>query len=294
MYRFCAIVILFNPENTFSKSLQTYSRVFEKVFLIDNSNIISNEISNLTDTVKNVMYRKMDSNRGISHALNFGFNLAIKEDYDFILTMDQDSIYTEDNIKTMINYINNNDKNNYGIYAANYCRIYSNKNNELVYSNPRYSTNKVSKVLCAITSGSFVKTKALKKILPLDENYFIANVDVDMGAQMLLAGYSTILVGHSIFYQQVGGMVKQTAIGKRLRFTNYATTRYYYQVRNTFYLLKKYNKLYRFKLFAYKQLAKYIFKIFTSEKNKIEKIRMGYLGYLDFSKGKMGKKAEID
>lgn len=293
--KFCVAVILYNPENSVLDTIKTYCEVFKKVFILDNSNIINKEFINEFKNYQQIEYQNMQGNKGISHTLNIAFHKAVVAEYDFILTMDQDSIFPKESIESMIDYIRKNNKDEVGIYAANYCRMYFNpKTQEPAYSGERYPVDKVQEVLCAITSGSFVKITALKKIIPLDENYFIANVDIDLSAQMNLNGYRTVLVGNVIFHQQVGGLVTKSVLSEKLRFTNYASTRYYYQVRNTFYLQKKYRQLLKFRLFTYKQFAKYLFKICTSEKNKIEKIRMGYYGYLDFKSGRMGKKPGID
>lgn len=295
MFKYCATVVLFNPEISVLNSIHAYAGIFDKIIVINNSINMNNDLVSKLRLIENVEYISQDGNKGISNALNIAFRKAIKGDYDFILTMDQDSIYSSKDIKQMLDYIESNYSEDVGIYASNYCRFfYDHKKNSKVVSKPRYPTDKVNQVLCAITSGSFVSAKALHKIIPLDENYFIANVDIDLAAQMQIKGYKTVLVGNSIFYQQVGGDVSRSLLSEKLRFTNYSSTRYYYQVRNTFYLLNKYKNNSNFRWFAYLQLVKYIFKISTSERNKIQKIKQGYLGYKDFKKGIFGKKPEID
>ncbi len=295
MNKYCAIVILYNPKDDVLERIQTYSKIFDKVIIVDNSTKIEEQIKDALQKNKSVEYCCLKENKGISFALNFAFKKGIEDGFDFMLTMDQDSVFPQKNIEYMINYIENNDNSNVGIYAPNFSKIYYNiQKQDLTYAKPIYPVNSVQVVTWAITSGSFIKLSTVKKILPIDENYFIAYVDIDLGVQMNLAGYSTLIIGKAILYQQIGNIVKKSALAEIFRFTNYASTRYYYLIRNNFYFRKKYKSYLNLRMLSCKQLAKYIFKIITSEKNKIEKVGMGYRGYCDYRKGLMGKKENID
>lgn len=295
MYRYCALVILFNPQNDVVERIKQYSKNFEKVFVIDNSEKVNEFVKRELIEFGSVDYCHANENKGISITLNIAFKKGIEGGYDFILTMDQDSIFSKKDIECLINYINNNNKNDIGIYAPNFARIYYNKDlKSPTYSKPLYPPDLVHKTYWAITSGSIVKLSAVKQMMPIDENYFIAYVDFELGMQMKLFGYSVLIVGGAILYQHIGGVVNESLLAKKLRFTNYASTRYYYLIRNNFYIRNKYRNDTKFRILTYKKIVKYIFKLATSEKNKILKIKMGYMGYLDYKKGLMGKKNFID
>jgi rhamnosyltransferase len=294
MFKFCATVILYNPENSVLEALKRYSKLFEKVYVMDNSEKINNLIKTCISDIKSIEYYDMNGNKGISHALNIAFKKAIEEGFDFILTMDQDSIFLEDDIKFMMNYINKNDRVDVGIYATNYSRQYfDKKRREFIYTKPRIPKHIIKNVTWAMTSGSFVKLSVIKEIMPIDENYFIAYVDIDLCIQMKLAGYSIVMVGGAVFYQQIGKIVNNSLLRKLLRFTDHASIRYYYMIRNNFYFRNKYRNNIKIKILSYKLFLKYIFKIATSERNKIEKIKLGYLGYCDYKRRLMGKKDKM-
>lgn len=295
MYSYCVVVILFNPEDEVLNRILNYLDIFPKVFIIDNSVVVNEYIVKKLSEYKSIDYYGLEGNKGISYALNFAFHKGIEQGFNFMLTMDQDSIFRAKDIDFMINFIEKNDKDDIGIYAPNFSRLfYDTDNQKSLSSEPTYPVNEILKVNFAITSGSFIKLNAVKKTLPLDENYFIAYVDFDLGMQMKSAGYYIVIVGKAMLYQKIGGVIKKSSLAEKFRFTNYATNRYYYLVRNNFYIRNKYNDDSQIRLMTYKKLAKYIFKIFTSEKNKLDKVRMGYHGYCDYRKRRMGKKENID
>ena len=55
---------------------------------------------------ESITYKSLGRNTGISHALNEGIKLAMPY-VDFIITMDQDSLLTEDIINVYKKFINN-------------------------------------------------------------------------------------------------------------------------------------------------------------------------------------------
>ncbi|OYO84916.1 hypothetical protein CG709_14670, partial [Lachnotalea glycerini] len=143
----------------------------------------------------------MKENKDISKTLNYAFKWAYKEEIDFLLTMDQDSEYPNEEIEKLLHYIETYYEENVGIYSANYKKIYYNvKKDMMMCSNLSLKWDEVKDVKFCMTSGSFVNINAVQRALPLD-NYFVSYVDVDLSMWFLENGYKLKRVGNSVFQQ---------------------------------------------------------------------------------------------
>ena len=112
---------------------------------------IVNRIFHAIDN-RNIVYIKNKSNLGIATALNQAANLAIKEGYDFLLTMDQDSLPDENMISKMIESIQELNLNDIGIISP----VHVNK-----YDTLKVEKEKISYKFDAMTSGNLLNLKLL-------------------------------------------------------------------------------------------------------------------------------------
>ncbi|OMC73879.1 hypothetical protein BK125_22945, partial [Paenibacillus odorifer] len=205
--KYVATIIFYNPDESAIKRVETYCNNFQEVLVIDNSEESNLETALKLKKYRNCVYHKMNGNSGMSEALNYAFYFAIDKKYDFILTMDQDSIYNDKNIYNMKEYIENNYDENIGIYSPNYSKLYYNKKRKkFIEAKPVLRENEEKYVDFCMTSGSFINVKALSKILPLDD-YFIAYVDNFLSQKLLEEKYKLLRLGNSYFAQQVGAIV---------------------------------------------------------------------------------------
>lgn len=287
--KYGVVVIFYNPDEDAIKRISTYSDNFDEVLVVDNSEKENVDISFKVKQYANCLYHKMNGNEGMAKALNYAFYRAIDRGYDFILTMDQDSIYTEENIKKMKVYIEGNIDETVGIYSPNYSKLYyDEKKKSFVAAKPVIDKNEIKIVDFCMTSGSFVNVKALEKILPL-EDYFIAYVDNYLCGRLIENNYKLLRVGSSYFAQQVGGVVKNTAFNRLLRVVNHSEVRYYYMVRNNLFFQKRFKYNLKLKTKSKIGLFRIIVNIFIGEENKRKKIKACIAGYRDFKNNVMGK-----
>lgn len=285
--KYGVVVIFYNPDGEAIKRIKIYSKNFHEVLIVDNSE--KTNIKNEINQYKNCIYHKMNGNEGMAKALNYAFNIALDRNYDFILTMDQDSIYTEENIKKMKKYIEENKDEAVGIYSPSYSKLYyDEKKKEFVPAKPVIGESEVKSVDFCMTSGSFVNVKALKIVLPLDD-YFIAYVDNFLCAKLIESNYKLLMVGSSYFAQQVGGVIKNSVINRLFHALNHAEVRYYYMIRNNLFMQKRFRKNRRIYKSCKIGLIRILFNLMLFEKNKLNKIKACISGYKDFKHNVMGK-----
>lgn len=275
---------MYNPDLIeIEPRLKQYASIFKEVIIVDNSISCCQDF--IGKIIPNANYIYMNGNAGISKALNYAFELSSKLKLDYLLTMDQDSVYPSEQIYKMLDVIKQEKYKNVGIYSANYKKMYfDEKNKKYIYSSPVLQENENRDVKFCMTSGSFVNVKAVQNALPL-EDYFVSYVDVDLSVWFLENGYTLKQIGNSIFEQQVGNTVKASKYNMFFHVLHHNEIRYYFMVRNNFYFRHKYRKYYTFGM---KRLLRILINILVGEKNKLKKFKACYWGYNNYKKGIKG------
>lgn len=91
--RILAIIISYNPDlNRLYKNIEALVKQVDEILIVDNSSNNILEINNMKNNFDKVKIISHEENLGISISLNKGLEYARKNNYNWILTMDQDSI----------------------------------------------------------------------------------------------------------------------------------------------------------------------------------------------------------
>ena len=98
-----AVIVWYKPQEmhspTASEAILTYASFFSKIYIIDNSDNDNSEIAKL---IPNAIYIPNRSNLGIAAALNIGCAQALKDGFEWCMTMDQDSFFDTNEITRYI------------------------------------------------------------------------------------------------------------------------------------------------------------------------------------------------
>lgn len=270
----CAVVILYEPDIDFVKNIKSYKQYVKKVYIIDNSlkeldkNLIKDE---------NIQYIFNNENQGISKSLNKASSLAIKEGFDYITTMDQDSCFVD--FKKFLKCIKNIDLTNVAMVSANPSYDKKNMIDDCTYENVNRS----------ITSGSILNLDLYKLVGNFDENLFIDEVDFDYCLRAKILGYE-ILLFKNIYLEHNYGTKIENIDKYRVQ---YPAIRVYYMTRNRLYMSSKYRTIfpeyYNFRTSLYQVIYKKIYKIWKYEDDKLIKITAIFKGLWHFIIKKYGK-----
>lgn len=274
--RLAGIVIIYNPTLDMFKNIISYIYKLEKLFVIDNSVRKNIEYIRKIKEFSNVYYVDNKGNKGVSHALNQGAKLAIKEGFKWFLTLDQDSYVMPNMIEYMCKYIEEHEKEKIGIIAP--YLILKGENNKT--KNSRYQE-------IVITSGNIVNVKAYKEINGYLDKLFIDYVDFDFCFRMRLNHYQIVLCEKAFLKHRLGNKKNHFEYKQYLNRDN---IRLYYAVRNGLYIIKKYKNIYPswYKNFRY-ELIKIIFYEVIFSKDKIGKMRSCFIAIKHFCSNKYGK-----
>ena len=269
-------VILYNPDSSVINNINTYIEMVSVLYVIDNS-IQSNEYI-LAELKKNnkIKITQNNENLGVATGLNIAARLAIKDNYDWLLTMDQDSSFSDDNILKFSNFFNQfNADVNIGIMCPN---------TAIGDNVPDIIENEHS-----ITSGSIINLNVYSKVGGFDDYLFIDEVDADFSYKIKMNGFKVMKFPNIHMNHKLG---EQKSLGyfnyffKKDR-TIHNSFRIYFMVRNYFIIRSRYIKtfpeLYKWRDKDFKIMIKN--NLFFS-KNFFTTLTRAAKGYIDYLKRK--------
>lgn len=236
--KLCAVVVWFNPDEDNVKNILSYSAFVEKIIIVDNSSF-SNEF--MLERFNNIVYIPLLDNLGIAKALNVGCDKALEYGFEWCMTMDQDSVWQEDQLEKYIKLVENNISEKNVSFAPNLIlpkggtsilgdikRAFLHK--EFVYI--AYLTEHPNKV---IASGNIINLNVYKKVHGFNEALFIDQVDFEFCYKLKNAGYEIT------FFKDVG-LNHLLGVPKKTLFPisdTHKGVRLFYMFRNMLYI--KYN-----------------------------------------------------
>ena len=264
-----AIVIAYNiEEKIILQNINSYKNYVDKVIIVDNSDK-ENKLNELSD--EKIVYLKLNDNLGIAKALNEGIYYAIKHNYKFVLTMDQDSKFNNNLIEEY--------SKNYGkdiiIYSPNY--IIERKHNKEYKVDSQY-------LYWTMTSGNLINLELFQKVGMFREEFFIDGVDYEYCLRARKNGYKILQCNKATLLHNPGITKIKKIIFWNYKYGYMSPTRMYYQIRNLKYISKEY-KSFRAELII---IIKFL-KIVLLFDNKKEFFTMFKKGIKDCKENKFGK-----
>lgn len=267
--KICAGIVTYNPDIIrLKENIEAVNSQINIIFIFDNGSTNINEILDLTKKNTNVIVRPCKQNKGIAFALNRLVELAKEHGFEWILTLDQDSVILEGLIEQYVKYI---DRNNTGLI----CCTLEDRNFK---GNPFKVNGDYEIVKKCITSGTLTNISCVYEVGGFDEDLFIDSVDYDMCYSMAEKGYDTIMINFCGLLHEVGKSRTVNLFGKKMAVNNHNPMRKYYIARNSVYLIKK-HKLNKFK--EYFVIYRRFFTVLFFEKQKKEKISAMFRGIRD-------------
>jgi len=279
--KIAAVVILYYPDNNLMDRIQTYIDIANVLYVIDNTEKSDPGIEKIFHENIKTKYFHDGENKGIAARLNQIASIAIKDGYNLLLTMDQDSYFTEGVADKYIHCISNYPSiDTTAMMGVQFLSDSVNADCE---------TKSVSEL---ITSGSVINLNLFNKIDGFDENLFIDFVDHEYCYRSILKGYAIIKFSNIFLQHKIGEHVQKRSLGsfKYTQRSFHSSVRLYYMVRNYLYVKSKYNKHFP------KEIKKQKRGILTRIKNKLiysnERLKLTRFilrAFDDYKSGRMGK-----
>lgn len=275
------VVVLYNPDESILKNINSYVNIIDKLYIVDNS---ENKNLALIDKIKAIstkcIYIDNNGNQGIAHALNVGANLAIKNNAEWLLTMDQDSIFENKNLEKLISNVKEQDSKQVGLISP----LHETALSKVIYS-------EIENVLTVMTSGNIISLYAYKIIGGFKNQYFIDAVDWEYCLNLNLNNFKVIRFNKIYLKHNLGeATIHKTIFNKDIVILNHNKIRKYYIVRNKLLLSSQYYKYYPKTCIGYIKSILIDYKnVLFYEKDKFNKLKYMTKGIFDFLFQKFGK-----
>jgi len=271
LFMILAGITLFNPNlKRLKENIAAITTQVDSILCVDNgsNNIVKIEHI-LSLQYPDIIFIKNFKNLGVATALNQMFQYAQFNGYDWVLTLDQDSICPQNLIKEFKEFIG---KKRIGCI----CPLVKDRN----YMRIDKHHGKVEKVDKCITSASLNSVDAWKDVKGFTDELFIDFVDHDYCAKLIEHGYKILRINSVILLHEIGKGKDHKLFGLHFTTLNHNAFRKYYIVRNRIYYMYVHKKIINYK----KELLKFyilFFKTIFFEDDKFKKIIAMFKGWRD-------------
>ncbi len=257
-----ALIVLYQPDKEMiGKVIDCLLQQVDEICVVDNSD---HDNSTLISASKDkIQYIFMNGNKGIAAAQNRGIDYFIKQNFDYIISCDQDTLIDITTITKLTQTMLDLQQAGVKVAAVAPIGIDHYTHQPLSYKIETIGKKEIAghellEVTHTMNSMSLIPTQILKEIGGMEEELFIDAVDCEWGwrAKKLIGARSfcdtEILMNHSL-----GIGAKQIAGVYRIHIT--PASRMYYQYRNYLWLVRRQYTPWKW---IYINALKYIAKVF--------------------------------
>lgn len=266
-------IVLYNPDlNRLKENIDAIYDQVKLLVLVDNNSNNINLIERKYSVNKKIIFIKNRSNFGIAKALNQLMTFCESKAYEWVLTLDQDSVCPFNMIDEYRRYI---EIPKVGILSPivndrNMTKVFIEEDNE----------NSYELIDNFITSAALTNVSIWKKIGGFDEGMFIDLVDSEYAKRLKLNDFKIIKVNTVVLLHELGDLTRHKFFFREIYIMNHSAFRKYYMARNVLYCAKKYKESGSV-IKAYKTIFNTILATLIYEQNKWEKIRRIIRGMVD-------------
>ena len=264
-------IVTFNPDlERLQENISAIIDQVKQVIIVDNG---SNNILNIKKIVEeyspSVKVVEFENNRGIAAALNTIGDFAVKQKFDYFLTLDQDSVSLPGVVEELLKYLY---LPKIGLLNT-YHKDRNIKDNEL-------PNLEIIEEPMMITSGSLMPTRLFAQGFRYDSELFIDKVDFDLNIRLKNAGYHLYQIPYYGLLHELGEITIRNFLFYKIPTYNHSAFRRYYMSRNTVLMFKKYGITKTNLKLLQADIIK-IGKTILYENEKREKLRKVIKGYID-------------
>lgn len=252
-------IVLYNPNTQrLKENIEAIISQVDGIVIVDNGSTES-LYNNILETFDHISYIRNEKNMGIAYALNQICGYAYTHGFDWVLTLDQDSIATPGMVDVYRSIAN--DK--IGILG---CWIHDRGyqiDESWGIEHETFETDWV------ITSAAFTNINAWKSCGGFDNGMFIEWVDWDICESMRKAGYKIMKTYKTKLIHELGHGTRLVMVRHhQMQVMNHKPFRYYYSARNRIYMARKYKHI-----GMREQLREIGFKLYTVERYEANKLK---------------------
>ena len=243
----CAIVVTYHPQQVQLANLLTcLLPQVGHIVLIDNGSgkATQDQLQELSQS-SHISFLPQSDNGGIAKAQNTGIDFALRQGFDYILLMDQDSLPQADTVATLLTAII---EQQHPTAAVGPCFVdqrtgqqshFVRFRNGMLRRQPPPINQGIIATDFLIASGMLIPANVLITVGKMDERLFIDHVDTEWCLRAAASGYFLFgVTGAKMLHELGEGSIKLRLFGNR-SFPHHNPLRYYYGVRNSLLMLRR-------------------------------------------------------
>lgn len=267
-----AVVVWYHPTAAMRANIDSYIGHVRHVVIVDNSEENNEALTH--DLPANCTYLPMGKNKGIASALNKGCRAAFQQGAQWVLTMDQDSCWEEEQLKTYFRLANAYPAiGQTGVFSPRQDYISHFREYEQVYEEK----------IAVMTSGCLLSREGFAATGGFRDELFIDEVDNEYCMHIRRKGMKVVVINHAFLAHELGELrtIRIMGIWKK-EYIDHAPFRFYYMTRNILFL----NYLYpEYRRFNTKRLHKMLKRIVLYDRqHKFAALRACWRGRCDARK----------
>jgi rhamnosyltransferase len=280
MIKVAAGIVLYNPDLIrLRENVNSVKHQVDLVILVDNGSINFDDVKSEYEEDETVTIIRNVKNLGIATALNQIIKFCNSKEYEWVLTLDQDSVVSSNLVENYLKYVS---YDSIAILTPKIVDRNDSTSNKINPIEPDYEY--VDK---CITSASFINVKICIKLGCFDEIMFIDLVDFEYCIRVRKQKYKILRLNKIFLNHQLGDLRVIYFFRKKIYVTNHSCNRLFYYSRNSIYYLNKHRDYLKKKTIYYNLLKKGV-KVLLFEKQKFNKLVAIYNGIFEGKKMGIG------
>ena len=298
-----ALIVTYNPDDKLLDCVNAISKQVSNVIIIDNGSTDDNSriFINKVNTIDNVNVIFNNQNIGLASALNQGVRILESLNYNWAITLDQDSIATPTMAEELLSTLNRcdpldkiafigpciKDEGSLSIPAKWLSPI---KHFPLLFKRIKCEGIDLNNISIIITSGALTNLSMFKDIGFFRDEFFIDYIDSEYCLRAKKNGYKIMVSAKALMYHNLGNKQEVKVLIHTFRPTFHKPFRRYYIARNQIAMLRSYALVHpHWAAFDIIASSYNLCRIIFLEDQKIQNILMIFKGYRDGLRGKFGE-----
>jgi len=270
---YCSGVVTFNPDiQRLRENIDSIAPQVQELVIFDNGSENADEIKSEFGERCTVLCSVV--NLGIAAALNEICRYAQSKGYEWVLTLDDDSVCPPNLIEEYSKHI---ESESVGILSP---RIVDRNIGDIEC----LSSAPVDDVDSCISSASLLSLNAWREVGGFWEDLFIDMVDYDLCWSLREKGYRILRVNGVSLLHEIGHSSRAVFRNKTVAILNHSPRRYYYIFRNTIAVGRKHHR----RIQCFRWNCKRFWLIIRYESGRLPKLAAAFRGVFHASINKLG------
>lgn len=234
--RVVAVIVSHEPDGRLDDVLDAALAQCARVVLVDNASIAETRerLRARADASATLTLIENDRNVGLAAAQNQGLDVARRDDADWILLLDDDSVPAPDMVRRMLEgWARLADRRRVGLLSPRLTDVEGTLKPYLLAGEGGWRLRRGPMVpgavvrhgIFAIASGSLLRRDVLDVVGPMAAPFFIDYVDIEFCLRLRRAGFEIVGIGDAVLTHRLGEFEEAELLGRKVALNTHSAWR---------------------------------------------------------------------